>query len=122
MRLSGFEIVIEKEPDDEGYAARSSTPPGCFSNGTTVEEAKCNIREVSQQQLETLLAHGHRLPQNERLVRVEERTVGGPILPTDHTIGTAASKVIAAPGFAAAELWCFRTGRRQSVSGAPPAG
>jgi len=57
MQLSGFEVVIEKEPDDEGYAARSSTPPGCFSHGTTVEDAKCNIREVSQQQLETLLAH-----------------------------------------------------------------
>jgi predicted RNase H-like HicB family nuclease len=122
MRLSSFEILIETEPDDEGYAPRSSTPSGCFSNETTVEEAKCNIREVSQQQLETLLAHGHRIPQNERLVRVEERTVGGPILPTDHKIGTAACKVIAAPPFAAAELWVFRTGRRQSVSGAPRAG
>lgn len=122
MRLSSFEIVIEKEPDDEGYAARSSRPPGCFSNETTVEEAKCNIREVSHQQLEALLAHGHRIPQNERLVRVEEWTVGGPILPTDHKIGTVASKVIAAPVFAEAELWRSRTGRRQSVSGAPRAG
>jgi predicted RNase H-like HicB family nuclease len=122
MRLSSFEIVIEKEPDDEDYAARSSTPRGCFSSGTTVEEATCNIREVSQQQLETLLAHGHRIPQNERLVRVEERTVGALILPTDHKIGTAGSKVIAAPAFAAAELWGFRTERHQSVSGASRAG
>jgi predicted RNase H-like HicB family nuclease len=122
MHLSSFEIVIEKEPDDEGYSACSSTLPGCFSNGTTVEEAKCNIREFSQQHLETLPAHGHRIPQNERLVRVEERPVGGPILRTDHKIGTAASAVIAAPAFATAELWGFRTGRRQSVSGAPRAG
>ena len=43
MRFYSFEIVIEKEPEDGGYLAYSPTLPGCFSNGTTIEEAKRNI-------------------------------------------------------------------------------
>ena len=46
MRYYSFQIVIEKEPEDEGYLAYSPTLRGCFSNGRTVEEAKRNIREA----------------------------------------------------------------------------
>ncbi len=48
MRFYSFEIVIEKEPEDEGYFAYSPTLPGCFSNGRTIEDAKRNIREAVQ--------------------------------------------------------------------------
>jgi len=41
-------VAIEKEAEDEGYAAYSPTLPGCFSNGKTVEEAKRNIRDAIQ--------------------------------------------------------------------------
>jgi len=78
MRFYTFEIVIEKEAEDDGYAAYSPTLPGCFSNGKTIEEAKRNIREAIQQHVEALLAHGQSVPQNERLVHVEELTVGVP--------------------------------------------
>jgi len=78
MRFYTFEIVIEKEPEDEGYAAYSPTLPGCFSNGKTIEEAKRNIREAIQQHVEALLAHGQPVPQNERIVHVEELTIGVP--------------------------------------------
>ena len=78
MRYFSFEIVIEKEADDEGYGAYSPSLPGCFSNGRTIEEAKRNIREAIRQHVETLLAHGQPIPQNERLVHVEELTVGVP--------------------------------------------
>lgn len=78
MRFYTFEIVIEKEAEDEGYAAYSPTLPGCFSNGKTIEDAKRNIREAIQQHIETLLAHGQPIPQNEHLVHVEELTVGVP--------------------------------------------
>ena len=40
MRFCNFEIVIEKEAEDEGYSAYSPSLPGCFSNGRTVEEAQ----------------------------------------------------------------------------------
>jgi predicted RNase H-like HicB family nuclease len=58
MRFYSFEIVIEKEPEDEGYYAYSPTLPGCFGNGRTIEEAQRSIREAVQQHIETLLAHG----------------------------------------------------------------
>ena len=70
--------MVEKEPEDEGYLAYSPTLPGCFSNGRTVEEARRNIREAVQQHIESLLAPGQPVPQNENLVHVEELTVGVP--------------------------------------------
>ncbi len=73
-----FEIVVEKEPEDEGYLAYSPTLPGCFSNGRTIEQARRNMREAVQQHIESLLAHGQQIPQNDNLVHVEELTVGIP--------------------------------------------
>jgi predicted RNase H-like HicB family nuclease len=73
-----FEIVIEKEAEDDGYSAYSPTLPGCFSNGKTIEEAKRNIREAIQQHVQSLLAHGQPIPRHERLVYHEELTVGIP--------------------------------------------
>ncbi len=78
MKFYTFEIVVEKEPEDEGYAAYSPTMPGCLSNGKTIEEARRNIREAVQQHIESLLAHDQPIPQNENLVHVEELTVGVP--------------------------------------------
>ncbi|MGH7402879.1 MAG: type II toxin-antitoxin system HicB family antitoxin [Candidatus Rokuibacteriota bacterium] len=78
MKYYTFEIVIEKEPQDDGYAAYSPTLPGCFSNGRTIEEAKRNMREAMRQHIESLQAHGQPIPQNDRLVHVEELTVGVP--------------------------------------------
>lgn len=78
MKFYTFEIVVEKEAEDGGYSAYSPTLPGCFSNGRTIEEAKRNIREAIQQHLASLLAHRQPIPQNEKLVHVEELTVGVP--------------------------------------------
>jgi predicted RNase H-like HicB family nuclease len=78
VKFYSFEILIEKEEDDEGYLAYSPTLPGCFSNGKTIEEARKNVRDAIQQHIASLLAHGQPVPQNERLVHVEELTVGIP--------------------------------------------
>ncbi|MGH2608473.1 MAG: type II toxin-antitoxin system HicB family antitoxin [Tepidiformaceae bacterium] len=78
MKFYTFEIVIEREEEDEGYVGYSPTLPGCLSNGKTLEEAKRNIREAIQQHIESLLAHGQPVPQNDKLVHVEELTVGIP--------------------------------------------
>ncbi len=78
MKFFTFEIIVEKEPEDEGYLAYSPTVPGCFSNGKTIEEAKRNIREAIQQHITSLLAHGQVVPQNEKLVHIEELTVAVP--------------------------------------------
>jgi len=78
MKYYSFQVVIEKEPEDEGYYAYSPTLPGCFSNGRTIEEAKRNIRTAIEQHLASLLAHAERIPQSENLIHVEELTVGVP--------------------------------------------
>ena len=78
MQYYTFEIVIEKEADDESCSAYSPGLPGCFSNGRTVEEDKGNIRNAIQQHLQSLLAHGQPIPQSERRVHVDELTVGVP--------------------------------------------
>jgi predicted RNase H-like HicB family nuclease len=58
MRFDDFAIVIEKEPEDEGYSAYSPSLPGCFSNGSTIEEARRNMQDAIQQHVASLLAHG----------------------------------------------------------------
>ena len=78
MKFYSFQIVIEKESEDEGYFAYSPTVPGCFSNGRTIEEAKHNIRGAIEQHLASLLEHAQPVPQHERLVHVEELSVGVP--------------------------------------------
>jgi predicted RNase H-like HicB family nuclease len=52
--------------------------PGCFSNGKSLEETRKNIREAIRLHLESLLAHGQPVPQCDKLVHVEELTVGVP--------------------------------------------
>jgi len=78
MRYFTFEIVVEKESEDEGFSAYSPTLPGCFSNGKTIDEARENMRGAIQQHVESLLAHGQPIPQNGKQVHVEELTLGVP--------------------------------------------
>jgi predicted RNase H-like HicB family nuclease len=49
---------------------------GCFSNGKTIEETKRNIREAIQQHILTLQEHSLPIPQKERIVHVEELSIG----------------------------------------------
>jgi predicted RNase H-like HicB family nuclease len=56
--MSGkLEIVLEKEPEDDGYYAYCPALPGCFSNGKTIEEAKKNMEEAMKLYLESLRDH-----------------------------------------------------------------
>ena len=78
MKFYSFQIVIEKEAEDDGYYAYCPTLPGCFSNGRTIEDAKQNIREAIQQHLSTLIEHDDPIPHGDRLVHVEELSIGIP--------------------------------------------
>jgi predicted RNase H-like HicB family nuclease len=62
MKFYDFEIVIEKEPEDDGYFAYSLNLPGCFSNGLTIEETRRNIRVAIQQHVAVLRSHGQLAP------------------------------------------------------------
>lgn len=78
MRFYNFEVVIEKEAEDSGYFAWSPSLPGCVSQGGTIEETKRRMREAVTQHISALLEHGEPVPQNERLVHVEELSIGLP--------------------------------------------
>ena len=79
MKNFSFEIVIEREADPAaGYSAGCPTLPGCYSNGRTLEEAKQNIREAIALHAESLRKHGEEIPQNNRVVHVEELTLALP--------------------------------------------
>jgi predicted RNase H-like HicB family nuclease len=62
-----FAVVIEKEPEDEGYSAYSPSLPGCCSNGGTIAEARRNMREALEQHVAALLARGDPVPQEGRV-------------------------------------------------------
>jgi predicted RNase H-like HicB family nuclease len=76
MKFFSFEIIIEKEGDDEGYFAYSPSLPGCFSNGKTIEETRKNIREALQQHVLSLRERSLPIPQKERIVHVEALSIG----------------------------------------------
>ena len=78
MKYYTFEIVIEKEDNGKGYYAYCPTLPGCFSNGPTIEDARINIREAIELHLESLSKHSKEIPQSEKIVHVEEISIGLP--------------------------------------------
>lgn len=67
-------VAIEKEPGDRGYLAYSSTLPGCFSNGRTVQEARRNMRAAMRLHIRALTARRRPIPRNDRLVHAEAMT------------------------------------------------
>ena len=78
MDTYSFQVVIEKESEDEGYFAHVPALPGCFSNGRTLDEARHNIREAMELHLTALREQNQPIPRGGRLVEVEEMTVGLP--------------------------------------------
>ena len=79
LKYYSFEIVIEKDEGIKGYYAYSPTLPGCFSNGSTIEEVRKNIRKAIELHLESLTHHSQEIPQAEKIVHVEELSIGLPL-------------------------------------------
>ncbi len=79
MKTLTFKIVIEKEPEDEGYYAYVPALPGCFSNGKTVEEARTHIGTAIKLHLEALTARGEQIPATQPSIQIEDISVISPI-------------------------------------------
>jgi predicted RNase H-like HicB family nuclease len=73
MKFYSFQIVIEKELEDEGYLAFTPNVAGCFSNGKTIEETKRNIRQAIELHLASILAHGQPIPQVSLTARADDQ-------------------------------------------------
>jgi predicted RNase H-like HicB family nuclease len=73
-----FDVVIEKEAEDEGFFAYCPALPGCFSSGSTIEETRSNMKDALEQHVASLLAHGDDVPQVSRTVLVETLSLAVP--------------------------------------------
>ena len=63
MKTYRFSIVIEK--DSEGYFAFCPELQGCYTQGSTYEEALINIKDAIQLHLEDRIEDGEDIPQSE---------------------------------------------------------
>jgi antitoxin HicB len=48
MNISGYDVIIEPLPEDEGGGFFATVPalPGCMSDGETVAEALANVEDA----------------------------------------------------------------------------
>lgn len=56
-----YRIVIEQDEDGK-FISNCPTLPGCWSQGDTREEAKCNIQDAIRGYLESLRKNGDPIP------------------------------------------------------------
>jgi predicted RNase H-like HicB family nuclease len=67
-----YTVILE--PGEDGYVvAQCPALPGCWSQGKTDEEALANIQEAIELYVESLVANGEKIPQEE--VRTVEVTL-----------------------------------------------
>lgn len=57
------QYVVVLEPDEEGWSASVPDLPGCFSDGTTAEEAEQSIRTAISLWIETAQNNGWTVPE-----------------------------------------------------------
>jgi len=67
-----FTVMFEKDPDG-GYMAMAPTLPGCHSQGETLEEAQRNISEAIELYIESLIAHGEPVPEENQTFQTRVR-------------------------------------------------
>lgn len=68
---------VAVEPEENHYYAEIPALPGCYSHGTTYEEALKNIKEAAELWLETLYEDGEPIPEeNPQILRKAPVTLG----------------------------------------------
>lgn len=65
QREMSFSVFYEAAPEG-GYVAFVPALPGCHTQGQTLEEAECNVREAIPLYLESLVARGEPIPEESR--------------------------------------------------------
>lgn len=67
-----FTVIFEKDRDG-GYVASAPTLPGCHSQGESLEEAQRNISEAIELYIESLIAHGEPVPEENQTFQTKVR-------------------------------------------------
>jgi predicted RNase H-like HicB family nuclease len=68
MKEYTFTVVLERE-EDGGYHAFCPALPGCHTQGDSYDEAIENIKEAIRLYLESLEAHGEKIPTEDITVK-----------------------------------------------------
>ncbi|MBI5696345.1 MAG: type II toxin-antitoxin system HicB family antitoxin [Nitrospirae bacterium] len=68
MAEFSYTIIFERE-EDGGYHAFAPALPGCHSQGDTYEEAVENIRDAVRLYIESLIAHGEKVPEDDITIK-----------------------------------------------------
>ncbi|MGI8552413.1 MAG: type II toxin-antitoxin system HicB family antitoxin [Dehalococcoidia bacterium] len=72
--MQRYSVVLIPEPDEGGYSVIVPLLPGCATQGETVEAALANAQDAIAGYLQSLIAHGDYIPEEQIpafLVQVE---------------------------------------------------
>jgi predicted RNase H-like HicB family nuclease len=61
MKQHTYRILLNKEPEG-GFTVTVPALPGCITYGESMDEAIVNAKEAVELFLESLIAHGERIP------------------------------------------------------------
>jgi antitoxin HicB len=61
-----YTVVLEPDPDGEGYTVRVPALPGCLSEGRTRDEALANAREAIAGFIDGLRKAGETVPEEKQ--------------------------------------------------------
>ncbi len=61
MKQHTYRILLNKEPEG-GFTVTVPALPGCITYGESMDEAIVNAKEAIELFLESLIAHGERIP------------------------------------------------------------
>jgi len=68
MTEYSYTIILERE-EDGGYHAFCPALPGCHSQGDSYDEAVENIRDAVRLYIESLIAHGEPVPEDDITIK-----------------------------------------------------
>ncbi|MBI2906203.1 MAG: type II toxin-antitoxin system HicB family antitoxin [Chloroflexi bacterium] len=64
-----YTIILEPDPEEGGYTVTVPALPGCVTQGETVEESIERAKEAIAGYIESLEAHGERVPEEREPLR-----------------------------------------------------
>ncbi len=68
--MRGYTIILDYDPDADGYAVTVPALSGCFTQGRTVDEAIERAREAIQGHIESLAEDGEPIPDDSVDIRM----------------------------------------------------
>jgi len=60
-----YTVILYPEPDEGGYSVTVPALPGCVTQGETLEEAIAMAKDAIHLYIETLLAEGEPIPEEQ---------------------------------------------------------